>query len=68
MGESKSIKYKIILLQLGISQRELANILGFTESYISMIMKGKRDNSQLDKWMRANAPEYFKREYCKNEK
>jgi len=65
MRESKSIKYKIILLQLGISQRELADILGFTESYISMIMKGKRVNKQLDDWMRANAPEEFKREYCK---
>lgn len=65
MQKAKLITYKIILLELGISQRELANTLGFTESYICMIMKGKRSNNQVDQWMRANAPEHFKREYSK---
>jgi len=65
MREAKLIKYKVALLQLGLSQRQLADILGMAESTISMLLSGKRKNELFDKWMKTNAPELFKREYNK---
>jgi transcriptional regulator with XRE-family HTH domain len=53
--------YKIALLQLGISQRKVADILGYSEQYISMILSGKRSCKKFDEWMYINAPHLFKR-------
>ena len=49
-----SMKYKIALLRLGITQREAAKILGFSESYISMLVSGQRYNKKFDEWLREN--------------
>jgi predicted transcriptional regulator len=49
-----SMKYKIALMRLGITQREAAKILDFSESYISMLVSGQRSNERFDKWLRDN--------------
>jgi predicted transcriptional regulator len=48
------MKYKIALLRIGITQREAAKTLGFSESYISMLVSGQRSNNKFDKWLREN--------------
>lgn len=52
MSRTENIAYKIILMQLGISQRELSNILGYSEQYISMILAGKRKNKRFENWIK----------------
>ena len=52
MGKAKNLSYKIILLQLGISQRELTNTLGLSEQYVSMLLAGKRKCKVFDDWFR----------------
>lgn len=42
------VEYKIILLRLGITQRELADKLGYSESYISQIIAGKRKSKKFE--------------------
>ena len=49
-----SMKYKIALMRIGVTQREAANILGFSESYISMLVSGQRSNKKFDEWLRDN--------------
>ena len=61
MSRTENIAYKIILMQLGISQRELSNILGYSEQYISMILAGKRSCKRFDEWLLKNIPSLFKR-------
>ena len=48
MQKVAKINYKIALMQFGISQRELANTLGYSEQYISMILAGKRSCKRFD--------------------
>ena len=48
-NDIKSIENKIILFKMGISQRELAKKLGYAESYISLLMSGKRQNKDFDR-------------------
>lgn len=55
------INYKIALIKFGITQRELANTLGYSEQYISMILSGKRECKQFDEWLHKNIPDLFKR-------
>ena len=43
---------KIELLKLGITQRELADFLGFNESYISSLISGKRKNKTFSDWVK----------------
>ena len=43
---------KIELLKLGITQRELADFLGFNESYISLLISGKRKNKTFSEWVK----------------
>ena len=43
---------KIELLKLGINQRELADFLGFNESYISLLISGKRKNQTFNDWVK----------------
>ena len=43
---------KIELLKLGITQRELADFLGFNESYISLLIAGKRKNKTFSDWVK----------------
>lgn len=61
MQKVAKINYKIALMQLGISQRELANTLGYSEQYISMILAGKRSCKRFDEWLLKNIPSLFKR-------
>ena len=49
-----SMKYKIALMRLGITQREASSILGFSESYISMLVSGQRSNERFNTWLRDN--------------
>lgn len=41
-------------MRIGITQREAANILGFSESYISMLISGQRTNEKFDNWLKDN--------------
>ena len=43
---------KIELIKLGITQRELADFLGFNESYISLLISGKRKNKTFSDWVK----------------
>ena len=43
---------KIELLKLGITQRELADFLGFNEIYISLLISGKRKNKTFSDWVK----------------
>ena len=61
MQKVAKINYKIALKQFGISQRELANTLGYSEQYISMILAGKRSCKRFDEWLLKNIPSLFKR-------
>ena len=61
MQKVKKTNYKIGLMQFGISQRELANTLGYSEQYISMILAGKRKCRKFDEWLQTNIPNLFKR-------
>lgn len=45
------VEYKILLLKLGITQRELAQKLGYCESYISQIIAGKRKSKSFDEFL-----------------
>lgn len=54
MGNNKTIQYKLGLMRLGISQRKLGDILGFSESYISMLLSGSRKNIIFDNWVKEN--------------
>ena len=49
-----SMKYKIALMRLGITQREAAKTLGFSESYISMLVSGQRKNKKFNEWLKEN--------------
>ncbi len=45
------IEYKIILMRLGVTQRELATQLGYSESYISQIIAGKRKSNRFQEFI-----------------
>ena len=47
------IRIKIELLKLGITQRELADFLGFNESYVSLLIAGKRKNRVFSDWVQS---------------
>ena len=61
MQKVAKLNYKIALMQFGISQRELAETLGYTEQYISMVLAGKRECKKFDEWIQKNIPSLFKR-------
>ena len=55
MSKKSNIKLKIALLRLGLTQREAAEILGFHESYISLLLQGKRKNKLFEDWLKENS-------------
>lgn len=55
MSRNSNIKMKIAFLRLGITQREAADILGFHESYISLLLQGKRKNKDFENWLKSNS-------------
>ena len=38
-------------MQLGITQRQLARMLHYSESYVSMLISGERKNERFDKFL-----------------
>jgi transcriptional regulator with XRE-family HTH domain len=48
----KKLEYKILFFRLGITQREVAQKLGFSESYVSQIIAGKRTSKIFDEWIK----------------
>lgn len=48
---SKNISHKIALMQLGITQRQIARMLHYSESYVSMLISGERKNERFDKFL-----------------
>jgi len=46
---SKNISHKIALIKLGLSQRDIAKLLHYSESYISMLISGNRKNEKFEK-------------------
>lgn len=47
-------KYKLGMKKLSITQNELALEMGFTRSYVNMLVNGKRKNDQFDNWVKKN--------------
>lgn len=47
-------KYKLGMKKLSITQNELALEMGFTRSYVNMLVNGKRKNDQFDNWVKEN--------------
>lgn len=45
---------KIKLLQKNITQRSIAKALSLSDSYISMLIKGERQNDDFDWWVSKN--------------
>ena len=45
------VEYKILLLRLGVSQRELAQKLGYCERYVSQIIAGKRKSKRFEEFI-----------------
>ena len=45
------VEYKILLLRLGVSQRELAQKLRYCESYVSQIIAGKRKSKRFEEFI-----------------
>ena len=48
----KSISYKIILIKNGITQRQIAQMLHYSESYVSMLISGERKCERFDKFIK----------------
>ncbi len=47
-------KYKLGMKKLSITQNKLALEMGFTRSYVNMLVNGKRKNDQFDNWVKEN--------------
>lgn len=48
---SKNISHKITLMEHGVTQRQVAQMLHFSESYVSMLVSGERKNEDFDKFI-----------------
>lgn len=59
-------QYKIGLNVLGLSNLELARELGFSKSYVNMLINKKRSNELFDNWMETNVLPLFERKKVKN--
>ena len=49
---SKNISYKIVLMKNGITQRQVAKMLHYSESYVSMLISGERKCERFDKFIK----------------
>jgi transcriptional regulator with XRE-family HTH domain len=47
-------RYKLGLVKLGLKQKDLAEILNVSESYLSQLMSCERQNKAFQKWMDEN--------------
>ena len=59
-------QYKIGLNVLGLSNLDLARELGFSKSYVNMLINKKRSNELFDNWMKTNVLPLFERKKVKN--
>jgi hypothetical protein len=59
-------QYKIGLNVLGLSNLDLARELGFSKSYVNMLINKKRSNELFDNWMETNVLPLFERKKVKN--
>lgn len=59
-------QYKIGLNVLGLSNLDLAHELGFSKSYVNMLINKKRSNELFDNWMETNVLPLFERKKVKN--
>ena len=59
-------QYKRGLNVLGLSNLDLARELGFSKSYVNMLINKKRSNELFDNWMETNVLPLFERKKVKN--
>lgn len=59
-------QYKIGLSVLGFSNLDLARELGFSKSYVNMLINRKRNNELFDNWMKPNVLPLFRHNKVKN--
>jgi predicted transcriptional regulator len=57
MGRNHNSKvyYKLQLMYLRMSQKQLAKELGYSESFISQVISGARNSDLVDDWFKAHA-------------
>ena len=48
---SKKFLHKITLIKNGITQRQVAEMLHYSESYVSMLISGERKSKRFDKFI-----------------
>ena len=49
---NKSKYYKITLINSNVTQKNVAKILNYTESYVSMLIAGKRVSERFDNFIK----------------
>lgn len=54
---NKSKYYKITLINSNVTQKDVAKILNYTESYVSMLIAGKRVSERFDNFIKFLAKE-----------
>ena len=59
-------QYKIGLNVLWLINLDLALELGFSKSYVNMLINKKRSNELFDNWMETNVLPLFERKKVKN--
>lgn len=47
----RKILHKMILIKNGITQRQVAEMLHYSESYVSMLISGERKCKRFDKFI-----------------
>lgn len=54
---NKNKYYKITLINSNVTQKDVAKILNYTESYVSMLIAGKRVSERFDNFIKFLAKE-----------
>lgn len=52
---SKKFLHKMTLIKNGITQRQVAEMLHYSESYVSMLISGERKSKRFDKFIESLA-------------
>lgn len=47
----KNLSHKITLMEHGVTQRQVAQMLHYSESYVSMLISGERKSVRFDKFI-----------------
>lgn len=48
---AKNLSHKITLIEHGVTQRQVAKMLHYSESYVSMLISGERKSDRFDKFI-----------------